>query len=1106
MTETQARDATTLTESHLHNPAWYYALTLQERLTTLRAEGGNTAPTAPYDADVACRRLKKWKDQPAFHKNVSFTEYLSTHNLTEEEFCILLGESIETVKFRTMSPPAWLLTLLQAYEKFSSIEGYTLPSLEQKQESSPSTQLYMLMETVKPLVKQGLDRVQTGIYELMVRQAHVPFDRATILYVLYPNLVKRVLPQLTKVITLELNIARLRGQLTGNTAEERFSVFIQQLSHTDAMLDLLASYPVLARDLVEMIDIWVESTLEFLERLCADWQAICRTFHPPSETEEVVDIDVGAGDSHCQGRSVALLRFRSGFRLVYKPKPLAITEHFQELLQWMNARLEQTMFRTITVLNKGMYGWVEFISPEVCTAQEQVKRFYERQGGYLALLYALEATDFHFENLIAAGEHPVLIDIETLFHPRLKREANIGQGRENVPGIETLERSVLRPGLLPVRIRAMQGNPGIDVSGLGGKEGQMTAGERAILASIGTDEMHIVRQRIAITGRQNRPVLNGKPVDALGYSEHVVTGFSTIYRLLMAYRETFSTEVLPRFASDEIRLIIRPTFFYGRLLEECSHPQHLQDALIRERLYTYCWNEFGQRTYLDRVIALECADMRRGDIPYFSSYPGARDIYTSQRQCIKGFLAESGMELVKERFQQLSAGDLTRQVWFIRASFATAFMEQEQRSWKSSLLVPSATPMNRVRLLKQACAIGDRLRDLAIISDNDVNWVGLRFIGNREWAIAPAAFDLYSGTPGIILFLAYLGTISEESEYTKLARAACQSVQRYMEQAKDLSLPMPIGAFEGWGSILYLYAHLGAIWHEPAWWQQADELVESLAGKIEQDDAFDILAGAAGCIHSLLALYHLHPSPQTLQVAIRCGDHLLARAETMPQGIGWKTPLNKEQPLTGLSHGAAGIALSLLMLAHVSDEHRFRQAAIAAIAYERSVFSPQEQNWPDLRAINFRGSGSPASEQGQYFLVTWCHGAPGIGLARLASLSYIDDETIRQEIAIALKTTLTNGFGLNHSLCHGDLGSLEVLLTASQILPDPWYREQVNHLAAMILDSIDTYGYSTGVPLGVEVPGLMTGVSGIGYELLRLAEPEQIPSVLLLAPPHGMLA
>jgi len=35
----------------------------------------------------------------------------------------------------------------------------------------------------------------------------------------------------------------------------------------------------------------------------------------------------------------------------------------------------------------------------------------------------------------------------------------------------------------------------------------------------------------------------------------------------------------------------------------------------------------------------------------------------------------------------------------------------------------------------------------------------------------------------------------------------------------------------------------------------------------------------------------------------------------------------------------------------------------------------------------------------------------------------------------------------------------------------------------------------------VESPGLLTGLAGIGYGLLRLAEPTRIPSVLVLAPP-----
>jgi lantibiotic modifying enzyme len=111
------------------------------------------------------------------------------------------------------------------------------------------------------------------------------------------------------------------------------------------------------------------------------------------------------------------------------------------------------------------------------------------------------------------------------------------------------------------------------------------------------------------------------------------------------------------------------------------------------------------------------------------------------------------------------------------------------------------------------------------------------------------------------------------------------------------------------------------------------------------------------------------------------------------------------------------------------------------------------------------------------------------------------DEQLRNEIEIAVETTLKQGLGLNHSLCHGDLGNLEFLFEAGRILDNPTLLAEVGSAADSILNSIDTYGWICGTPQGIETPGLMTGLAGVGYELLRLAEPERIPSMLMLAPP-----
>ena len=56
-------------------------------------------------------------------------------------------------------------------------------------------------------------------------------------------------------------------------------------------------------------------------------------------------------------------------------------------------------------------------------------------------------------------------------------------------------------------------------------------------------------------------------------------------------------------------------------------------------------------------------------------------------------------------------------------------------------------------------------------------------------------------------------------------------------------------------------------------------------------------------------------------------------------------------------------------------------------------------------------------------------------------------------------------------------------------------------MAAATLASIRRNGWICGVPSGVETPGLMTGLAGIGYGLLRLAEPRRTPSVLAFESP-----
>jgi type 2 lantibiotic biosynthesis protein LanM len=308
---------------------------------------------------------------------------------------------------------------------------------------------------------------------------------------------------------------------------------------------------------------------------------------------------------------------------------------------------------------------------------------------------------------------------------------------------------------------------------------------------------------------------------------------------------------------------------------------------------------------------------------------------------------------------------------------------------------------------------------------------------------------------------------------------------------------LDIGGFEGWGGVLYTLTHLGVLWDDAGLLSQAEDIVEVLAGFVDQDDEFGVVRGAAGAIGGLLVFHRCAPSNKALDAAIACGDHLVASAQPVEGGLGWVIPRFGPRPLAGFAFGAAGIAWALLELAGATGDHRYRAAARRAIDYERSLYSSEAQNWPDLRGAE-AASADPDSAR---FMVAWCHGAAGIGLARLRALRHLNDPKLEDEVRVALNTTLSRGFGQTHCLCHGDMGNLDLLLEAGQALSHRGWRAQAERLAAMVLEDIDRDGWRCGGPGAVEMPGLMLGLAGIGYQMLRLAEPDRVPSVLALAPP-----
>jgi len=1071
------------------SPSWCRALTLSERIALPDADGRDGSE-GDFNEELGRKRLQNWQSQPQFATGSVFAQRLALDGIDEEHLLQILGQPDDCLHGRLSQNPAWLAALAEAFSQPASAYVNLQPGEEE----------LGFLELVQPLIDRACDRLFAAVGRLIDKWAMLPFDPQAIEDVLLMNLLDPLLLRLSRTMVLELNVARLQGFLEGDTPLERFISFIERLRRRDESMAILAEYPVLARQLALCIDQWLDGSLEFLGRLCADWPAIRAQFAADEDPGLLLELAGGAGDTHRGGRSVMIARFESGFQIVYKPKSLAIDVHFQELLSWLNGRGCQPALRTLTVFDCGDYGWVEYVENQECQTIAEIRRYYWRLGAYLALLYAINASDFHLENLIASGEHPLLIDLETLFNPEFER---FEEEDAYTAAVQTMLQSVLSVGMLPQRLWSAGDYGGIDISGLGGEEGQMSPDRLPQPAAAGTDTMHFERRRVELSGESNRPRLDGVEASALDHVSDVLAGFREMYQLLLHNRADLlaSTGPIARFEQDETRVLIRPTRTYDQLLFESFHPDTLRDALERGLLLDRLWVVVPQRAFMSNLIGVEQADLWQGDIPVFTTRPTSLILYSASGAPIADVLTETGMDIARRRIKQLGDLDLSRQEWFIRGSLATLASYEYGTEFQEKAhyrLLQTKNKPTREQFIAAARAAADQLAATAVLGAEDVSWLGLELLAEESWDISPVGMDLYNGLPGIAFFLAYAGAVLNNAHFTALARRAAQSMLQYMEL---FSQELPgIGAFEGWGGLLYTFTHLGALWQDQTLLSQAEELVDVLARFIEQDEEYSVVGGAAGAIGSLLALHNCRPSPKTLKTATACGDHLLATAQQTEQGLSWVTPRFGPQPLLGFGHGAAGIAWALLELAVASGEERFATAAAQAINYERCFFSAEAQNWPDLRQVE--RNGAETKPNSPRFPVAWCFGAAGIGLARLQALPHLPDTHLDTEIQAALDTTLARGFGHSHSLCHGDLGNLELLLQADRLSDRQELRPQIEHLSAMILESIARVGWQSGGPGAVELPGLMLGIAGIGYQMLRLAEPALVPSVLLLAPPE----
>jgi type 2 lantibiotic biosynthesis protein LanM len=452
--------------------------------------------------------------------------------------------------------------------------------------------------------------------------------------------------RLQPALILELHRARARGELRGVTPRERYESFAgPRWADPGAVRALLDEYPVLARLLVETVGRWAEATREMLLRYGAD-DAVARQI-PGAARGRIAHVLPQLSDPHHGNRAVAILEDEAGRRVVYKPRPLAIDARFFELLGWLNRQGLAHPHRGLAILDRGDHGWMEHAAAAELADAAGGARFYWRVGSLIALLYFVRGQDFHYQNLVAMGEHPVPLDLEAILCPSFPRGA----------GAPPPAASVLETGLVLRPIPGPDGRP-TDLSGVGGGDGPNIV--RPGVLDAYTDAMRIGPRERPLPPGSNRPRLDGRALLPRDHAGDIVAGFRASYDRIAAARGDLAA-LLDGCAGLEVRFIPRPTQRYGVLVQESCHPDYLRDALDTEMLLDILHLEAHVLPPMRRLIPVEQADLRGGDFPRFTARPGERHLYDARGGRLDDFFERTSLELARARLDAAGPDDRERQ-------------------------------------------------------------------------------------------------------------------------------------------------------------------------------------------------------------------------------------------------------------------------------------------------------------------------------------------------------------------------------------------------------------------------------------------------------------
>lgn len=845
-----------------------------------------------------------------------------------------------------------------------------------------------------------------------------------------------------------------------------------------------------ARSLAQAAHLWVAASAELLLRWQADADALVQAFGPRAAGLPI-ELQSNLGDPHRGGRVVARLRFASGLDLFYKPRPLALDLAFAAMLEQLRREGAPDDLRVPAVLARDGYGWVEGVVEQPARSAAEAERYFERGGALLCLAHLLDITDCHSGNVIAVGGHPVLIDLETVCHQRA-RDLDERYSDAERRARQTLATSVLDSGLLPSA--RLEGELLVELGGLSPGPDALQTTQQSRWVDAGTDAMRREQVPLVVGDGSHQLLLDGRMQSVRDQGAALTRGFERMARHAMAHRQAWCAPdgPLAAFAACEARFVFRSTMVYSALLGRLNAPEFAQAGIDRSLLL-----EALARPLLDAdrapsvwpLFAAEREAMAQGDVPHFHAPVADAVLLAEGAAPIAGYLEEAGIARLHRRLQAFGETELARELGFIASALVRPMAATAVTAARADKLpIPDAAALQAAAL-----DIATQLEATALWGDDGaVTWLQPTLDASHDalsWQPLPPW--LGDGVAGVALLLAALEHTGAGPHVRRLRLGA----QRHLALGLAQIAAMPLGGIAGAPSVAYALARIATLTGDRSALALAGRVVDLVSlDAIAADEVLDVVGGVAGtllCLASVRDAAEALGDPALAQAAalrIRaCAARLAAASAQAPGGL---PPTVAGRVMTGLSHGQSGLVLAAARLRDDDGAAALQPLARAALAFEQAHRDLPASNWRDLRPDADRPCAC-----------AWCHGAPGIGLVRavLRDAGHADTE-LAQDLALAARSCAAAPDAPLDHLCCGNLGLVACTQALAEVLDDPALMASALQRAARVLARAQARGgFSTvlGAPAQQQGLGLFNGLAGVGYTLLRLADPG-LPRVMVL--------